>query len=115
MVVVRLLRRVDQARAPVAAAHALHKPLWPLKGQMRPNLCPAIRDANVKGVLMSALHDISFDGLDSFDVRLGTTELNEVLVVPGVIGSPDSTILFAKVDTGFLLTICRLNYCPCQC
>ena len=50
---------------------------------------------------MSALHHINFDGPDSFDVRLGLMGANEVLVVPGIIGSPDSTILFAKVDTGF--------------
>ena len=34
-------------------------------------------------------------------MRIGPGGANDVLVVPGVIGSPDSTILFAKVDTGF--------------
>ena len=49
---------------------------------------------------MPALHDLTFDGPDSFDVRLGPGGADDVLVVPGIIGSPDSTILFAKVDTG---------------
>ncbi|WP_145051785.1 hypothetical protein [Lignipirellula cremea] len=68
---------------------------------MHPNICPAIKKANMKGVLLSALHDIKFDGPESFDVRLGSTGQNTVLVVPGVIGSPNSTVLFAKLDTGF--------------
>jgi hypothetical protein len=101
MAVVQLLRRVHEARMPVAAADAVQAPLWPLQGRMHPNLCPAIRDANVRGLLLCASHDLNFDGPDSFDVRVGLMGDDEVLVVPGVIGSPDSTILFAKVDTGF--------------
>jgi hypothetical protein len=68
---------------------------------MHPNLCPAIRDANVRGLLLTALHDLDFDGPDGFEVRVGSVGGDEILVVPGVIGSPDSEILFAKVDTGF--------------
>jgi hypothetical protein len=101
MAVVQLLRRVHEARMPVAAADAVQAPLWPLRGRMHPNLCPAIRDANVRGRLLTALHDIDFDGPDNFDVRVGPMGTNEVMVIPGVIGSPESTILFAKVDTGF--------------
>lgn len=101
MAVVQLLRRVHEAGMPVAAAGAGQEPLWPLQGQMHPNLCPAIRDANVRGLLLTALHDINFDGPDSFDVRVGPIGTNEVMIVPGIIGSPDSSILFAKVDTGF--------------
>jgi len=68
---------------------------------MHPNICPAIRNANMKGVLMSALHDIDFDELGGFDVRLGSNGDKAVLVVPGIIGSLNSDVLFAKVDTGF--------------
>jgi hypothetical protein len=100
MAVIKLLRRVQEASLPFIAAKPFGKPLWPIKGLMHPNLCPAIRDANARGLLMSALHDLSFEGPDSFEVSLGCCEGDEVLVVPGVIGSPDSTILFAKVDTG---------------
>ena len=100
MAVVKLLRRIHEAPMPVVAARPVGEPLWPLYGQMHPNVCPSIRNANVLGLLISALHELTFDGPDSFDVRLGPSGADDVLVVPGVIGSPDSTILFAKVDTG---------------
>ena len=85
---------------PILAAKPLCEPLWPLTGQMHPNRCPAIRAANLSGFLLHALHELIFDGPDSFDVKMGIGDVNQVLIVPGIIGSPDSTILFAKVDTG---------------
>jgi hypothetical protein len=67
---------------------------------MHPNNCPAIRDANRLGLTLGALHELAFDGPDDFDVRVGVNASGSLLVTPGVIGSPDSSILFAKIDTG---------------
>jgi hypothetical protein len=97
---VTLLRRVEEACPPTPAT-ALHtRPLWPIDGQMHPNNCPAIRDANRLGLMLGALHDVALDGPDDFDVRVGMNASGSLLVTPGVIGSPDSSILFAKIDTG---------------
>lgn len=100
MAIVKLLRRIHEAPIPVMSTRHVIEPIWPLEGKMHPNVCPSIRNANMLGLLIPALHELTFDGPDSFDVRLGLAGADDVFVVPGVIGSPDSTILFAKVDTG---------------
>lgn len=101
MTIVKLHRRVHEATVPIISAKPSFNPLWPIKGQMHPNICPAIRNANIKGFLISGLHDIQFYGPNSFDVWINSDSANRVAVVPGIIGSYDSNILFAKVDTGF--------------
>jgi len=101
MVEIQLLRRIDEAISPVNGKELNSKPLWPISGKMHPNVCPAIKEANNKGLFLSSTYEIEFDGPSNFNVLLGLNNQREVFVLPGIIGSPDSTILFAKVDTGF--------------
>jgi hypothetical protein len=108
--IIMLCRRIYEAQKPFPAGSSTLKPLWPLNGKVHPNACPAIKDANMKGVLLSSPMELSFDGPDTFDVHLCHGAEPEILVYPGVIGTPESRIRFAKVDTGL-----SVNGLPFEC
>ena len=98
------VRRVSEAICPRRLAEIDVAPLWPLSGCIRPNLCPAVVRANRLGVLLSALHDLRFFGPRDFEVDLIARSGRRLLVVPAVMGSPDASMLFAKIDTGLSLS-----------
>jgi hypothetical protein len=104
--------RIPEARPPELAKGSILAPLWPVQGKIRPNACPAIRSANHLGVLFFTHHSLSFEGPRDFFLDIIALADQTFLTVPGVMGSYDSTVLFAKVDVG--ISVLDLP-CPFLC
>jgi len=92
--------RYPEAQKPDLATHPILHPLWPTYGKIRPNACPAIKSANRLGVLLFTHHPLSLQGPRDFSVELIALADQTLLSIPGIMGSLDSTVLFAKVDVG---------------
>lgn len=73
-----------------------------LKG-LRPELCPAVKDFHSSGFLIYSPFDIEIQSKFSFDVAVYTDTDKQKLLVPGIIGTPNSPRFYARVDTGFSL------------
>ena len=109
---VSYLLRIPEARRPELATRPIVAPLWPVRGRIRPNECPAIRSANQLGVLLFTHHPLIFEGPKDFFLDIAALADKSFLCVPGVVGSLDSTLLFAKVDIG--ISVVDLP-CPFLC
>ena len=92
--------RIPEALRPEPAGRPMLDPLWPVRGKIRPNGCPAIRSANQLGILLFTHHRLTFEGPRDFSLEIIAMEDQTLLCVPGVVGSLDSSLLFAKVDVG---------------
>lgn len=104
--------RIPEARPPQLAKGSILAPLWPVHGKIRPNACPAIRGANHLGILFFTHHPLSFEGPRDFFIDIIALTDQTFLSVPGIMGSLDSTVLFAKVDVG--ISVLDLP-CPFLC
>ncbi len=67
---------------------------------IRPELCPAIRAFDRLGIYIGTPYGVNFHGNHNFDVEIYKNALGANLLCPGVIGSPQSDMLYARIDSG---------------
>ena len=68
---------------------------------MTPSKCPAIRSYAASGIDFHSLHDVFFEGPLSVRSDAFRTGEGALVLVPGVIGSPGTHWVYARIDTGF--------------
>ncbi len=76
-------------------------------GKITPSKCPAIKQAYNLGCYIGSPNDYHFDN-SSFIVKRYNLN-NKIILDPGIIGTPDSNNLYARIDTGFSFSKLNIN------
>jgi len=71
---------------------------------IRPELCPAIRAFHCQGWVIATPVELEFQGSRRFRVHKFKDQSGGLFLSPGVIGTPETERLYARVDTGISIT-----------